>query len=675
MNATPEPRPASDPPPAAAPGDAEQVRRGAVKRVRLLVALSGGSEDAALVRTAHRLAERDGVRWRAIHVDNGRDDSERRLVLEKDFAMVHRLGGETRVLQGKDRAAELHDYAREHRIATLLVGCSRPSGWRVWRRTLAEQLLRRGGTFDLVVVAEARQRPRFRPRHAWQPLRWREPVVALLSILGAVAVAGALDAWLELANLSLVFLAAVLASATLAGTRSAMLSAALGFLAFNFFFTQPRFSLAIVEHGQLLTVVFFLLVAVVVGQLAGSGRRRLLALRSSREQTHRLLTYARALSAATDRDQVGDIGVTSLERWLGVPVVLLDRDEEGADLTIRHAAPPGMTLDAGALTAAGWSWQHRQPSGRGTENLPDQQWRLLPLVEQGRVLGIVALKLAVRETPPGPDQEALIEALSSQLTMALERTRLVGELGTARLSEENERLRSALLSSVSHDLRTPLASIIGSASSLRDLEPQLSRQDRHELLEGILSESERLNRYIQNLLDMTRLGHGGLRIERDWISLDDLVAAALRRLGPTLEGLEIERDWPEDLPLLHVHPALIEQALVNVIDNAARFSPPGGRVGIHARLDAAQRQLEVSVTDQGPGIAPELREAVFDMFFTGGEGDRSRYGTGLGLAICRGMLGAHGGGIDAKPGPGGIGTSIVMHLPLPADEGGDRDDD
>ncbi len=291
------------------------------------------------------------------------------------------------------------------------------------------------------------------------------------------------------------------------------------------------------------------------------------------------------------------------------------------------------------------------------------------------MLGIVALKLAVRETPPGPDQEALIEALSSQLTMALERTRLVGELGAARLSEENERLRSALLSSVSHDLRTPLASIIGSASSLRDLEPQLSRQDRHELLEGILSESERLNRYIQNLLDMTRLGHGGLRIERDWISLDDLVAAALQRLGPTLEGLEIERDWPEDLPLLHVHPALIEQALVNVIDNAARFSPPGGRVGIHARLDAAQRQLEVSVTDQGPGIAPELREAVFDMFFTGGEGDRSRYGTGLGLAICRGMLGAHGGGIDAKPGPGGIGTSIVMHLPLPADEEGDRDDD
>ncbi|AMD01580.1 ATP-binding protein [Halomonas chromatireducens] len=674
MNATPDSRHASDPPPAAAPGDVEQVRRGAAKSVRLLVALSGGSEDAALVRTAHRLAERDDVRWRAIHVDNGRDDAERRLVLEKDFAMVHRLGGETRVLQGQDRAAELHDYAREHRIATLLVGCSRPSGWRVWRRTLAEQLLRRGGTFDLMVVAEARQRSRFRPRHVWQPLRLREPVVALLSVLGALVVAWGLESWLELANLSLVFLAAVLASATLAGTRAAMLSAGLGFLAFNFFFTQPRFSLAIVEHGQLLTVVFFLLVAVVVGQLAGSGRRRLLALRSSREQTYRLLTYARALSAATDRDQVGDIGVTSLERWLGVPVVLLDRDEKGVDLTIRHAAPPGMTLDAGALTAAGWSWQHRQPSGRGTENLPDQQWRLLPLVEQGRVLGIVGLKLAVRETPPGPDQEALIEALSSQLTMALERTRLVSDLGTARLSEENERLRSALLSSVSHDLRTPLASIIGSASTLRELEAQLSDEDKHELLDGILSESERLNRYIQNLLDMTRLGHGSLKIERDWISLEDLIESAIKRLGPSLEHVKIERRGIGELPLLFVHPALIEQALVNVIDNAARFSPSGGRVIIAGRLDETDRQLEVRVTDEGPGIPPAQRQAVFDMFFTGGEGDRSRYGSGLGLAICRGMLGAHGGSIAAEPGPAGSGTSIVMRLPLSEREEDAQDD-
>ncbi|WP_163560706.1 ATP-binding protein [Halomonas sp. NO4] len=644
-------------------------------RVKLLVALSGGEEDLALVRAAHRMAERDGVRWRAVHVDNGRTTQQRRLRLEQAFALTNRLGGETHQIQGQGRAEELLDYARAQRVATLVVARPRPSGWRFWRRPLVDRLLHKAGPFDLVVVAEAGARPRFRPRRVHVPLRWREPAVAVLWTLGALLVAGALDASLELANLSVVFLVAVLASAVLAGTRAAMLSAVLGFLAFNFFFTQPRFSLVIGQREQVLTVLFFLLVAVVVGQLAGRGRQRLLALRASREQTHRLLSYSRALSAATGRDQVRDIGVSTLEQWLGVPVVFLDRQAGESELTVRSARPGDVTLDGEALAAAQWCWNHRQPSGFGTEIQGNLRWRFLPLVEQSEVLGVVGLELAVRNGGLGPDEEALIDTLVRQLVMALERTRLVGELSEVRVSEENERLRSALLSSVSHDLRTPLASIIGSASSLRELEPQLSADDRRELLDGILTESERLNRYIQNLLDMTRLGQGGLKIERDWIALDDLVASALKRLGAETGNLEVVRDWSDDLPLLHVHPALIEQALVNVIDNAVRFSPPGGRVTLHAERDAETQELVIEIGDQGPGIPPEQREAVFDMFHTGGEGDRGRYGSGLGLAICRGMLGAHGGSIRAEPGEGGEGTRIVMRLPLPEEQGAAPDAD
>ncbi|WP_275285924.1 DUF4118 domain-containing protein [Halomonas elongata] len=637
---------------------------------RVLAALSGGSEDAALIRSAHRLAEREHLPWGAVHVDGGHNDADRRLVLEQDASRVARLGGEMHMVQGQDRAAELLHYADEHRVATLLVGCSRPSGWRFWRRSLPEQLLRSGGAFDLVMIAETRKRPRFRSRRTWQRFQLHEPVIAGASSLGALGAAWLLQAWLELANLSLVFLAAVLASAALAGTRAAMLSALLGFLSFNFFFTQPRFSLAILEKEQLLTVVFFLLIAVVVGQLAGTGRRRLHALRHSREQSQRLLAYSRSLSTATDRDQVCDIGLTSLERWLHVPVAFLDFEQGGSRPRIHQAIPQGTVLDAAALTAASWSWQHRRPSGVGTGQLDedDQGWRMLPLSARGRIIGVVGLELGQRPAPLQPNHEALLESLIGQFAMALERTRLVGELETTRLSEENERLRSALLSSVSHDLRTPLASIIGSASSLRDLGAQLSHQDKAELLDGILSESERLDRYIQNLLDMTRLGHGNLRIERDWISLDDLVSAAVQRLGPALEALDLQLDWPASLPLLHVHPALIEQALVNVIDNAARFSPPGGQIRIQGRLDTAHRRLEIRVMDQGPGIAPEMREAVFDMFHTGSEGDRSRYGSGLGLAICQGMVGAHGGSVDARLGPQGLGTMITLHLPLPGTE-------
>ncbi|MEG3081587.1 ATP-binding protein [Halomonas sp. 5021] len=355
--------------------------------------------------------------------------------------------------------------------------------------------------------------PRFAQRWHWPTLR--EVATALITTIVALLVAWGLYAWMALANLSLIFLTAVLASAVMAGSSAALISAVLGFLTFNFCFTVPHFSLAVEEREQLITLLFFLLVALVVGKLAGDSRQRLL------------------------------------------------------------------------------------------------------------------------------------------------------DLNAARLAEDRERLRSALLSSVSHDFRTPLASIIGATSSLRTLDAQLSQEDRFALLDSVLSESERLNRYIQNLLDMTRLGHGDLKIERDWIAFDDLVVSARKRLGSALGHCHFVQHWPDDLPLLHVHPALIEQALVNVLDNAARFSPPGGQIAIHAESPPGATQLIFSITDQGPGIPAELRERVFDMFVTGSDGDRGPHGSGLGLAICQAMLGAHGGRIRACDGPGGLGTCMEMSLPLP----------
>lgn len=631
-------------------------------RPHLLVALSGGSEDAALVRAAHRLAERRRAAWRAVYVDRGHDDPERRLAVENAFAQVNRLGGETRRLYGYDRLQELLDYARQHNVTTLVVGRSRPSGWRLWRRPLARRLLTSGGAFDLVVVAETERRPRWRARHRFSPGSWTAGIVALGATLAALGLALSVQNWFSLADLSLLFLGAVLISALLAGTGAAMCSALLGSLAFNFFFTEPKLTLVMVERDQILTVVFFLAVAVAVGQLAGRGRRRLLALRESRDQTHRLLAYVQSLAVATDGDSVRQVGLKTLEQWLHVPVAFLERQAGAEGVRVSQAEPPATRLPEAALLAAAWSWQHAKPSGQGTDTLSGQGWRLLPLKEHGHVLGIVALNLEQREALLSPEEEALLATLLSQLAMALERTRLMADLGAARLSEENERLRSALLASVSHDLRTPLASIIGSASTLRELEAQLTETDRYELLDGILGESERLNRYIQNLLDMTRLGHGTLKIERDWVALDDLIAAAIKRLGPQLEGHELVCSWPDDLPLLYVHPALIEQAFVNILDNAARFSPVHGRLTIVAGMESDW--LWLRVIDQGPGIPADLRERVFDMFFTGGEGDRGRHGSGLGLAICRGMIGAHGGQIRALVSPTGEGTCIEIRLPL-----------
>jgi two-component system, OmpR family, sensor histidine kinase KdpD len=245
---------------------------------------------------------------------------------------------------------------------------------------------------------------------------------------------------------------------------------------------------------------------------------------------------------------------------------------------------------------------------------------------------------------------------------ALERARLASELEGARVQGETERLRNALLSSVSHDLRSPLASMIGSAGTLSNYGDQLPPSERKELLDAILGEGQRLDRYIQNLLDMTRLGHGTLKLNRDWTDSAEIVASAVTRMRKLFPELRVDSTLPEETVLLFVHPALIEQALFNILENAARFSPPGEPVRVVVRV--AGDRMFIDVTDRGPGIPEEERARIFDMFYSVARGDRAPQGTGLGLAICRGMIGAHGGSVEALPGDG-VGTTIRISLPLP----------
>jgi two-component system sensor histidine kinase KdpD len=252
--------------------------------------------------------------------------------------------------------------------------------------------------------------------------------------------------------------------------------------------------------------------------------------------------------------------------------------------------------------------------------------------------------------------------LAQPLAQALERAQLAQELEAARLHGQTEELRSALLASVSHDLRTPLTVMRGSIDSLLTLGESISLSDRRELLQGTSDEAERLDRYIQNLLDMTRLGHGGLALARDWVAPGDIVASAVQRLRPVLAELQVQVQVPADLPLLYVHGALIEQALINVLENAARFSPSQGHLRIAIEADA--KELRFAVSDQGPGIPLHEREKIFDMFYTAARGDRGGQGTGLGLAICQGMVGAHGGRVSVDDGLDGRGATLCLHLPL-----------
>jgi len=630
-------------------------------RARIVVAIDGIGNSEELVRMGRRrFVERRRASWSAVFVDRGDTGPEQLAGVERAFELAERLGGETVTLRGHDPVEEILAFAREQNATTLVVGGSRQRPLAgLFGRTLSQRLLRRGADFEITFVPSRAAGGR-RHQHWFRRIEpVRDYVFALAVVAAATGVAAAIRPLVPLASLSLVFLTAVLLVATRTAIRPALFAAVASAAAYNFFFTDPVYTFAIHRTHELVTVGFFLIIGLIGGQLAGRLRNQVLALRSTNEQTQTLLSLSRRLAAAVDLPTVHREAATAIAENLHVPVVLL-APGDGGKLEQAARSRDEIDLNDKTWSAAQWAFDHRRPSGFQTDTLSGIDWRFLPLVLEQQCFGVVGVYRPSQGLRS--EQLAAIDALVTQVTLAMARTRLSTSLEQAKVAEETERLRSALLSSVSHDLRTPLASMIGAASSLRSLDDALSADDRRELLDSVVSEGERLNRYIQNLLDMTRLGHGTLKLERDWIGIDDILNSALRRTHELLHDCRLVRSIEPGLPLLYVHPALIEQALVNVIENAAKFSPKGGEIRVAATREDGT--LLISVSDAGPGIPPEQREKVFNMFFTGGEGDRGKYGSGLGLAICNGMIGAHGGRIEALPGPGGRGTTIAIHLPL-----------
>jgi len=483
----------------------------------------------------------------------------------------------------------------------------------------------------------------------------------ILSVAAATAISLALQNILPLGNLSLVFLTAVLWVAARTGIRPALFTAFISFLTYNFVFTEPRLTLHMTDSDELLTVVFFLITAMIVGNLAARLRQQIEKLRASNNRTTALLEFTRRLASAPDIETVQAEAVSTLSTHLTLPVLIVAKDPESDTLRVLAESGSAEKPAPEDYHAAEQTLKTGKASGAFTSIHSDRPWRFEPIESDGGIYA--ALGIEVRTLSAENYRELFIDAYTHQLGLAWLRTELAARLSAARIAEETERLRSALLSSISHDLRTPLASMIGSASTLQSMLERLSPEDRKSLLDSIVSEGQRLDRYIRNLLDMTKLGHGSLKIERDWIALTDLLSSALRRTRGLLEGFQVDRRIDDDLPLLFVHPALIEQALVNVLENATKFAPEHSTILIAAR--ATESEVMISISDQGPGIPESQRGKVFDMFFTGGQGDRGPHGSGLGLAICQGMVAAHGGSLRALSGPGNQGATIEISLPLP----------
>ncbi|CAN7165024.1 sensor histidine kinase KdpD [Pseudoxanthomonas sp. LjRoot143] len=626
-------------------------------RRRVLVAIDGCGQSDYLVRAARRIAERRDAPWSVVTVQPSEAvEAAKQHEIDQAFALARRLGADTEVLRGARIADALLDHATQSGASTLVLGRTRERPVaRMFNRTLTQQILQRGAHYELVIIStpEARARARRGDTGIGSWLTRHELAFAAVASLLSIGVAWLAERWMGLEDVSMVFIVAVVLVASRTRMTAAVLAALLGFFAYNFFFIEPRFTFNITARQGVTTVFLFLIAALVAGRLASRLRMQVVALRAANTQATALQALGRELAVAADLGQVLAAGRKALERALSAE----------AWLRVQGREEPATTTLAGTdLAAADWAQQHGQATGRHTDTLAGAGRWFLPLRGDRGTLGVLGLRFDDSAPRLLPEQRRLAEAMAEDIAQAVVRTRLVAELEDARVGGETERLRSALLSSVSHDLRSPLASMIGSASSLASYWNAMGEDDRRSLLETIQQEGERLDRYIQNLLDMTRLGHSGLTLNRDWIGVDELLGSAVTRLQRYQPGVRVQTTVAADVPAIWVHPALIEQAVFNVLENAGKFSPPDEPVQVEAKLvDGA---LRIDVRDRGPGIPEDERSRIFDMFYSVERGDRGRHGTGLGLAICQGMVGAHGGSVEALPGPDGRGTVIRITLPL-----------
>lgn len=632
---------------------------------RILVCINESPAAREAIRVAKRSADRARAEWIAVNVAQARmealpeADKDR---LAGSLRLAERLGAELATLEAEHDVAEaILTYARDRNVRRIVIGRPRPRPF--WARAtsedVAKDVLRRSGAFEVTIASEPDEKPkasRFRlPRLGSEPKAWGE---AVLAVAIASACAWGADLMFPVASLSVIYMTAVVVVASRRGLGPAMAAAVLGFMAYNFLFTEPRFSFQVSRQGEFLTLGLFLAASLVTGNLAARLRARVEAQAAIADRTNKLFDFSRRVAAAATADDVVWASISHVATTLRCDALLLM--PQGGDLRVVGGFPPEDRLDVRDKSAAQFAWDKGEAAGRGSDTLPMARWFFLPLIAGDRRLGVLGIAYSDDRQLARTDRR-LLDALIDQIALALERLRLTEDLAATQLATETDRLRTALLNSVSHDLRTPLVTIIGAAGHLA--EADLPADARRDLAENIREEGERLDRYVQNLLDMTRLGHGALKPRLAPQDVAEIVGLVRLRTRSVLRGHDLKVDLAPNLPLIVADGVLLEQVLVNILDNAAKYAPEGTEIAVNARLQGIR--VELSVTDRGPGIPPEDQARVFDMFYRVAGGDRQRAGTGLGLAICKGLIEAMGGTIRAETGwPDGNGTRIVMALPL-----------
>jgi two-component system, OmpR family, sensor histidine kinase KdpD len=623
---------------------------------RLLVLVAPSPYAARLVRATRRIAARTRADWIAVHVETGREQElpeADRAQLARNLALAERLGGEVVTLSGEDVVTEVVGYARARNVNRIVIGKPISRTWRdVVGGSLPDRLIRASGGIDVLVLAGKAEAPvsplrtERTARRDWRGLFW-----TLLTVVACTVVAALMHSRFSEANLVMVYLVGVMFIAARLRRWHAVAASVVSVAAFDFFFVPPHLTFAVADTQYVFTFAVMLAAALVISDTTARVRRQV---ESGRARERRLATmYALAadLAASAEEAELGRALARRLaESVEGGAVLLLAEGDGGLHEVASHGAP---ALDTNETSVARWVFDHRQMAGRFTDTLPGSQLLYLPLIAARGTVGVVGVALAAA---PSPDQAHLIEALSNHAALALERIRFARTAREAELQVDAERFRNSLLSSVSHDLRTPLTAIAGAASAL--LDPALERATHDELAQTVVDESARLNRLIASLLQVTRLESGAIVLEKEWQPLEEALGAALSRAEEELESRQVTVSVPPNLPLVPADGLLLEQLFYNLLENAAKYTPSGTPITVTARSEPGW--VVVEVADRGPGLPPGGESRVFDTYVRLARGGS---GVGLGLTICRGIVVAHGGTIWAENRPEG-GVAFCFRLPV-----------
>lgn len=639
---------------------------------RVLVCLSEDPRSAGLVRYAKRLADRLHAPWTALVVEGPRaaslTEAERDRVAET-LRLADRLGGDTVTLPGGRRIADdILAYAQSANVNHIVVGkATRSWTFELVNGSVVHDLVRRSGNISVHVVAGeaapvAASLARAVTTSSPASPAFRSYALALVATAAGLALALLLQPHAGVENADLFLLTAIVGVAVRFGLGPSLAAVLAASLAYNFFFLPPVYTLTIADPTNVAAFLLFTVVAVVVSNLAARARLTAVVSQARAKSSERLFGFSRKLAGCGTLDDVLWATSAQVAAMLKVRVVLLLPD--GKAVTVRAGYPPEDRLEEADLAAAQWAFDNERPAGRGADTLPGAKRLFLPMRTGRGTIGVIGLDADGTGPILTPEGRRLLDALADMGALAIERVRLVEDLDRAERAAETDRLRQALLTSISHDLRTPLASVLGAASTLRDLDAALSAEAKAELLATVIEESERLNRFIANLLDMTRLEAGAVAPNLAPQDVAEIVDTALRRTQAILSGHRVAVEVDPELPTLRLDPVLFEQVLVNLLDNAAKYAPEDSTVTIRARYDG--RAVRIEVLDEGSGLPEADIERVFDKFYRVRKSDRVRAGTGLGLAISRGFAEAMGGTVTAGNRRDRSGAVFTVALPAPA---------